>query len=118
MTSSISSQLAYLTGLTVGRGRLFDLGRIVVEFSHTNKTINGIAHCPKCDAVATQKNKLYSCKNPKCGETGFKPNQKVYDQLFETKESLNTQIIPFLTSGLACIRTSYDQATHLMVAAQ
>ena len=83
MGASINPQLAYLVGLTVGRGRLFELGRIVIEFSHTNKTISGIAHCPECNAVATQKKQFYTCKNPKCGASGFVPNQKVYDQLVD-----------------------------------
>ena len=100
MTTAVNPQQAYLVGLTVGRGRLFDTGRIVIEFSHTNKTINGIAHCPTCNAVATQKNKFYSCKNPECAANGFEPNQKVYDQLVETRWSIKNEIIPFLTSGL------------------
>jgi hypothetical protein len=95
-----NGQLAYLAGLIVGRGRLFDSGRAVIEFSHTNKTINGIAHCPICNSVATQKNKFYSCKNPKCGHSGFDPIQNTYDQVKETKESINTDIIPFLQEEL------------------
>lgn len=96
-----SSQLAYLAGLIVGRGRLFDTGRAVIEFSHTNKTINGIARCPNCNSVATQKNKFYSCKNPKCGETGFEPIQNIYDQVLETKASINDEIVPFLQQVLS-----------------
>ncbi len=92
----INNQVAYLAGLIVGRGRLFDSGRAVLEFSHTNKIINGIAHCPECNSVATQKNKFYSCKNTKCGQTGFKPIQNTYDQFGETKDSLKNNIIPFL----------------------
>ena len=91
-----TSQMAYLAGLVVGRGRLFDSGRVVIEFSHTNKSVSGIAHCPKCNSVATQKNKFYSCKNPECGHTGFEPIQNTYDQVTETKESINKTIIPFL----------------------
>jgi hypothetical protein len=93
-------QLAYLAGLIVGRGRLFESGRAVIEFSHTNKTINGIAHCPKCNSVATQKKKFYSCKNPKCGNTGFEPIQNTYDQVAETNASINDEIIPFLKETL------------------
>lgn len=89
-----------MAGLIVGRGRLFDSGRAVIEFSHTNKTISGIAHCPKCNSVATQKNKFYSCKNPKCGNSGFEPNQNTYDQVAETKASINDEIIPFLKAKL------------------
>jgi hypothetical protein len=100
MNTALNPQLAYLVGLTVGRGRLFDLGRIVIEFSHTNKTINGIAHCPTCNAVATQKDKFYSCKNPKCGAKGFVPKQEIYDQQVETKASIQDAIIPFLSQGL------------------
>jgi hypothetical protein len=91
-----TTQLAYLAGLIVGRGRLFDSGRAVIEFSHTNKMINGIAHCPKCNSAATQKNKFYSCKNSQCGETGFEPIQNTYDQVTETKTSINDVIIPFI----------------------
>ncbi len=94
------NQLIYLAGLIVGRGRLFESGRVVIEFSHTNKTINGIAHCPKCKSVATQKNKFYSCKNSKCGETGFEPLQNTYDQVVETKSSINFEILPFLKKTL------------------
>jgi hypothetical protein len=94
------SQLAYLAGLLVGRGRMFDSGRIVIEFSHTNKTIKGIAHCPECNSVATQKNKFYSCKNSDCGESGFIPNQNTYDQVTETKQSIDRVITPFLTETL------------------
>ena len=101
MGASINPQLAYLVGLTVGRGRLFELGRIVIEFSHTNKTISGIAHCPECNAVATQKKQFYTCKNPKCGASGFVPNQKVYDQLVETKESIKSEVVPFLSNRLS-----------------
>jgi hypothetical protein len=100
MSDEINLQFAYLVGLTVGRGRLFELGRIVIEFSHTNKTINGIARCPKCESVATQKNKFYSCKNSKCGESGFEPKQKIYDQQIDTKESVQASVIPFLAEGL------------------
>ena len=95
-----NSQLIYLAGLIVGRGRLFDTGRAVIEFSHTNKTINGIAHCPKCNSVATQKSKFYSCKNPECHITGFEPIQNTYDQVTETKASIKNVIIPFLQEEL------------------
>jgi hypothetical protein len=100
VNSLVKPQLAYLIGLIVGRGRLFDLGRIVIEFSHSNETINGIAHCPKCNAVATQKNSFYSCKNPKCGAKGFVPKQEVYNQQVETKASIQDAIVPFLGQGL------------------
>jgi hypothetical protein len=96
----VNRQLAYLAGLIVGRGRVFDSGRVVIEFSHTNKNIAGIAHCPKCNSVATQKNKFYSCKNSKCGLNGFVPVQKTYDQVVETKSSINSDIIPFLGETL------------------
>ena len=95
-----SHQLAYLVGLMVGRGRLFDSGRVVIEFSHTNKNIAGIAHCPKCNSVATQKSKYYSCKNSKCGLNGFVQIQQNYDQVVETKSSINSVIIPFLRETL------------------
>ena len=95
-----SHQLAYLVGLMVGRGRLFDSGRVVIEFSHTHKNIAGIAHCPKCNSVATQKSKYYSCKNSKCGLNGFVPIQQNYDQVVETKSSINSVIIPFLRETL------------------
>ena len=93
-------QLAYLVGLIVGRGRLFESGRVVIEFSHTKKNIDGIAHCPKCNSVATQKKKYYSCKNSKCGLNGFVPIQRTYDQVVETKSSINSEIIPFLREAL------------------
>ena len=95
-----NSQLIYLAGLIVGRGRLFDAGRVVIEFSHTNKTISGIAHCPKCNSVATQKSKFYSCKNSECQNIGFKPIQNTYDQVSETQASINNVVIPFLQEAL------------------
>lgn len=94
------SQLTYLAGLIVGRGRLFDSGRAVIEFSHTNKTISGIAHCPKCNSVATQKSKFYTCKNQNCQYKGFEPIQNTYDQVSETKASIHNTIIPFLQEEL------------------
>ncbi len=95
-----NSQLIYLAGLIVGRGRLFDTGRVVIEFSHTNKTISGIAHCTKCNSVATQKLKFYSCKNTECQNTGFEPIQNTYDQISETQASIKNVIIPFLREEL------------------
>ena len=100
MNGKVNTQVTYLAGLTVGRGRLFDSGRIVIEFSHTNKSISGIAHCPKCRSVATQKNKFYSCKNLSCGASGFEPEQNIYNQQIETQESIQKTIIPFLAKGL------------------
>lgn len=97
---NLNDQLAYLAGLIVGRGRLFDSGRIVIEFSHTNRTTKGIAHCPKCHSVATQNKKFYSCKNLKCGNSGFEPIQNIYDQVAETKTSIYSEIIPFLKAKL------------------
>ena len=97
---NVNSQVAYLAGLIVGRGRLFETGRAVIEFSHTNKNINGIAHCPKCNSVATQKSKVYTCKNPKCGNSGFEPTQNTYDQVAETKSSIDNVIVPFLEETL------------------
>lgn len=95
-----SNQVAYLAGLIVGRGRLFESGRVVIEFSHTNKTIKGIAHCSKCHSVATQKRGVFSCKNLECGSTGFEPIQNTYDQVAETKASIKDVIVPFLQESL------------------
>ena len=40
---------AYLIGLMCGRGHIFRKDkRIIIEFAHKNKVIEGIAHCEKC----------------------------------------------------------------------
>jgi hypothetical protein len=110
-------QMAYLVGLIVGRGRLFDSGRVVIEFSHTKKNIAGIAHCPKCNSVATQKDKFYSCKNSKCGLNGFVPIQQNYDQEFETKSSIDNAIVPFLreTFGFKSSMMANSSVTLLII---
>lgn len=96
----LSEQQAYLIGLIIGRGRLFHQGRIVIEFSHTNKLLTGIARCPKCNSASTQNKKIYKCKNVKCAAVGFSPIQNIYDQVTETQDSIIQTIIPYLKKGL------------------
>jgi hypothetical protein len=96
----VNAQLSYLSGLMVGRGRMFNSGRLVIEFSHTNMLIKGISRCPKCKSLATQIKKKYSCKNTECGNKNFEAIKNEYNQIKETKISIDKAIVPFLKGGL------------------
>lgn len=50
----LNDSLAYILGLLCARGHIYPTSkRIVIEFAHKNKTIEGIAYCPKCGEMAT-----------------------------------------------------------------
>jgi len=98
----MNKQLSYLIGLICARGHLFVQDRrIIIEFAHKNKSIVGIAHCPKCGNLATEKkdgnpDQNLICKA--CGTLIDKSVKKVYEQQKSTLQSLNQVIIPFLAS--------------------
>lgn len=105
---NLNENLSYLLGLLCARGHIYlSSNRIVIEFAHKNKTIEGIAYCPKCGEIATSPSgKDYlQCKNPKCKEIVDKKVKPVYEQQESTIESLNTVIIPFLSQE---IQARYD----------
>jgi hypothetical protein len=93
---------AYIIGLICARGHILTNDkRIIIEFAHKNKTIAGIAYCPKCGDLATQKkdNNLEGyliCKG--CGNKVSKSVKKIYEQQESTIASLNKIIIPFIKS--------------------
>lgn len=91
----------YLLGLITGRGHFFlDSRSIAIEFSHANEFVTGVAHCSKCGWLATDNGSSLKCKNPKCGHFVDPSVKKVYDQPKATVESLKSEIIPFLQSGI------------------
>jgi hypothetical protein len=88
----------------------------VIEFSHTNRFINGIAHCPFCNSVATQKAGFYKCKNTLCAEDGFEPIQNSYDQIDATSSSVNEIIGPLICENLgATFSTMQNDASTLLI---
>ncbi|MFV0193471.1 hypothetical protein OBJ98_11520 [Empedobacter falsenii] len=92
---------AYLFGLLCGRGHIYlNDKKIIIEFAHKNPTISGIAYCPKCDNLATEKNlgkgnKILVCK--KCKTEVNKDVKKIYEQRNSTHTSITENIIPFLS---------------------
>ena len=98
--SSINDVKAYLFGLLCGRGHIYlENLKIIIEFSHKNPTISGIAHCHKCGWLATEKkdnnpHKDLYCKN--CLTIVPKSSKKVYEQKSSTINSIKNVIIPFL----------------------
>lgn len=94
-------QFAYLVGLICARGHLFRKDkRIIIEFAHKNKNIEGIAYCPKCGDLATKRSKnnpegFLFCKS--CGAKVDKSVKKVYEQKQSTIKSLKENITPFLS---------------------
>ena len=104
----LNESLAYLLGLLCTRGHIYlSSKRIVIEFAHKNKTIEGIAYCPACGEIATQPaGKDYlQCKNPDCKKIVAKSVKPVYEQQESTIQSLNDTIIPFLSQN---INATYD----------
>ena len=79
----LNDSLAYLLGLLCARGHIYPASkRIVIEFAHKNKTIEGIAYCPKCGEMATSPSgKDYlMCKNKSCQAIVDKSVKPVYEQ--------------------------------------
>ena len=83
----MSRTLSYLLGLLTGRGHIFtDSYTLAIEFSHTNEFVYGIAHCNKCNSLATKQNGNLICKN--CGLHIDSNNRKTYNQPISTIKSL------------------------------
>jgi hypothetical protein len=105
----INNQIAYLLGLITGRGHIFKESKFVaIEFSHANEFAEGIAHCHICGWLATQKKGTdgdLTCKNPNCGSDVLANRKKKYNQPQSTVDSLNNNIIPFLSGE---IEAKYD----------
>lgn len=104
----LNENLAYLLGLLCARGHIYlSSKRIIIEFAHKNKTIEGIAYCPTCGEIATQPSgKDYlQCKNPACKKFVDKSVKPVYEQQESTIQSLNDTIIPFLSKNISA---TYD----------
>lgn len=104
----LNDSLAYLLGLLCARGHIYPASkRIVIEFAHKNKTIEGIAYCPKCGEMATSPSgKDYlMCKNKSCQAIVDKSVKPVYEQQESTIVSLKEIIIPFLNKN---INANYD----------
>lgn len=99
---------AYLVGLMCGRGHIISKYRkIVIEFAHKNKVIQGIAYCPRCNSLATKnedsESENLTCKD--CGREVLSSVKKVYEQRESTIRSINEEIIPFLTKKF---KVEYD----------
>lgn len=93
---------SYLIGLLLGRGHILaDDKRIIIEFAHKNKTVEGITSCLKCGGLVTksksQPGKLV-CKD--CGTIAESNNAILYEQVESTKTALNDTIIPYLKAGI------------------
>lgn len=102
----LNESLAYLLGLLCARGHIYQTSkRIVIEFAHKNKTIEGIAYCPECGEMATSPaGKSYLiCKNKNCQSIVDKRVKPVYEQQESTIESLKQIIIPFLQKNISAI---------------
>ena len=119
---NLNKQKSYLIGLVCGRGHLYrNDKKVIVEFAHKNPTISGIAHCPKCGWLATEKkdnnpNKDLFCKN--CGTIVPKAVKKVYEQKYSTIKSIREEIIPFLKSDFTECEfdlVGNDHMTYLII---
>lgn len=119
-TEFLNPSTAYLIGLLCARGHIYlSSKRIVIEFAHKNKTIEGIAHCPRCGEMATSPagQDYLKCKNPTCGAIVDKSVKPVYEQQLSTLRSIEQVIIPFLQKDINC-RFSYlgnDHITYLIL---
>jgi hypothetical protein len=105
-----NESISYLLGCICGRGHIFkEDKKIIIEFSHKNETILGIAHCLKCGGLATERKinnpeKKLFCK--KCFCEVEKSVKKEYEQRKSTICSLKEIIIPFLE--LQLINCTFD----------
>lgn len=104
---------AYLIGLLCARGHIYlSSKRIVIEFAHKNKNIEGIAHCPKCGEIATSpRGKDYlQCKA--CQTIVDNSVKPIYEQQLSTQTSIEKVIIPFLQKEIDC-HFSYMGNEHI-----
>ena len=116
MPIKLNESLAYLIGLIVGRGHLnIANSKIIVEFAHKNKYLDGIAYCPKCDYLATKQNDKLVCK--KCGHEVDPKTKSRYEQRKLTLESLKEDIIPLVEKSTKgkCSIIGNDHMTLLMI---
>ncbi|MBU2576768.1 MAG: hypothetical protein KKF50_03530 [Nanoarchaeota archaeon] len=106
---NISKQESYLMGLMCGRGHIFNKEkRIIIEFAHKNRFVYGIATCPKCGNLATEKKEDNEDKNlicKTCGTIVSKDSKKEYEQRDSTINSINNSVMPFL---LKKFKIDYD----------
>ncbi len=86
----------YLLGLITGRGHILrDSQKVIIEFSHANEFVEGIAHCPDCGWLATKSvggNGELKCKNPICGHTVSSDVKTRYNQPLETTNSVCVRV--------------------------
>jgi len=97
----ISTQLAYISGLLVGKGYLYESNsKVAIEFSHSNPWVNGIVHCDSCGYLATKnpKSTEYICKNQDCRKKVDPIGRSKFNQIQHTHDSLRDRIVPFLDS--------------------
>jgi hypothetical protein len=101
-----STSLFYLLGLICGKGYILE-NSLSINFPHHKKIVEGIAHCPKCDFLATKTigslDNTLKCKNSKCDNSkgGINSNikKKYYQRELFTK-SIKDNVIPFLNENL------------------
>ena len=98
----MSVELAYLSGLVIGRGKIYKSGRIVIEFPHPNEFITGLARCPTCRSACAKSRttNTFICKNSNCERTEVVPIETRYYQKEEVQNSLIDFVIPFLSQNL------------------
>jgi hypothetical protein len=99
----LSKEESYLCGLMCGRGHILQKDKkIIIEFAHKNKVAYGIAYCTSCGELATaqkadgEEEKELICKV--CKSKVSPSVKKVYEQKESTIDSLNKDIIPFLSN--------------------
>lgn len=115
----MDSKKAYLMGLMCARGHIYTKDyRIIIEFAHKNKFIEGIAHCPKCGDMATIKKEnnpegFLFCKS--CGIKVDKSVKKSYEQKKSTISSITNNIIPFLDDLCETEIVGNDHMTFLVL---
>lgn len=108
---------AYLLGLMCARGHILSKDkRIIIEFAHKNKIIEGIAYCPNCGSLATAKkqnnpNGLLFCKS--CNSEVDKSVKRIYEQKESTLSSLKNNIIPFLSNFYKNVKFEFLGNEHM-----
>lgn len=101
----INEQVSYLVGLITGKGYI-DYQSITIDFPCNNEFIDGIAHCPICNHLATKPSgeSILKCKNQKCVNSRSAcldlSLKKTYNQAESFKKSIEGIIVPFLAQTL------------------
>jgi len=110
---------AYLLGLITGKGSLYRSSRrVAIEFAHSNKLIDGIAHCTSCGYLATKPASPSDlrCKNPDCGKQVSGDVKTTYEQQEATKFSIAERIVPYITDNSKLIsKTIGNDSTTILV---